>query len=565
MLKSLNIENIAIIEKASVQFTEGLNILTGETGAGKSILIDSINAVTGEKTSRELIRTGEDSAQVSAFFESVSNEVKNKLIENGLPYEDDDTLLLYRKIGRDGKNVCRINGAPVTVSMLRTVGMGLINIHGQRDSQALLDSEKHIDFLDGFAVLDSEKEAYFQCFSRLQEIKSEIRSLSLDEAYKERQCDLLKYQINELENAEISVGERAALIKKKNILNNSQKLSQALSEALSALSGDDESGGAYSLINNAIACVSSVSSLAKGLDSLTEQLGNANAYVDDCVRLLDDALRQLEGIDGNIDEIEFRLDALYKLSKKYGETEEDMLSFLENAKRELESITSADEKLVVLNKEYSEVLEICREKAEELSSRRKKAAEMLSSAIKYELSFLDMPSCVFTVKLEKGELRENGWDFVEFLISANPGEEPKPLNKVASGGELSRIMLAMKNVLNKEGGVDTLIFDEIDTGVSGSAARRIAIKLSEVSRKSQILCITHLSQIAAFADSHKFLYKQVVDGKTYTRIKDLAEDERAGELARMTYGSGADEIHLKSACQMIDSANKEKTQESKLF
>ncbi len=558
MLKSLNIENIAIIEKASAGFTAGLNILTGETGAGKSILIDSINAVTGEKTSRELIRTGEDSAQVSAFFEDISVEVKNTLSENGLPCEEDGTLLLYRKISRDGKNICRINGAPVTVSMLRTIGMGLINIHGQRDSQALLDSEKHIDFLDGFFGLETEKEDFQKSFIHLQEIKSEIRSLSLDEAYKERQSDLLKYQIKELEDAEISVGEKASLIKKKNILSNSQKLSQALTGALAAISGDDENSGAYSLISTAISCVSSVSSLAKGLDSLTEQLGNANSYVDDCMRLLDDVLRQLEGIDGNIDEIESRLDTLYKLSKKYGETEEAMLLFLENAKRELEAIESSDERLIELQKEYSEVLAVCKEKAEKLSVKRKKAAERLSSAIKYELSFLDMPSCVFTVNIEKTELCEKGSDMVEFLISANPGEEPKPLNKVASGGELSRIMLAMKNVLNQKGGVDTLIFDEIDTGVSGSAARRIAIKLSEVSKNSQILCITHLSQIAAFADSHKFLYKQVTDGKTYTRIKELSESDRPFELARMTYGNDADEIHLKSARQMIASASKEK-------
>ncbi len=559
MLKSLNIENIAIIEKASAEFTAGLNILTGETGAGKSILIDSINAVTGEKTSRELIRTGEDAAEVSAFFENISAEVKIRLEENGLPCEDDGTLLLYRKIFRDGKNVCRINGAPVTVSMLKGIGMGLINIHGQRDSQALLDSEKHIDFLDGFAGIYTEKEDFLASYLRMQSIKNEIRSLNLDEAYKERQSELLRYQINELEAAEITVGEKTALIKKKNILNNSQKLSQALRGALEALSGNDENGGAYSLISSAISLISSVSSLAKGLDSLTEQLNNANSYVDDCVRLIDDVLRQLEGIDGDIDEIESRLDLLYKLSKKYGENEEEMLSFLDNAKKELDAIESSDEKLNALNIEFAEVLKECTVKAEIISAKRKKAAETMASAVKYELSFLDMPACVFKVAISQIDLTEKGADAVEFLISANPGEEPKPLGKVASGGELSRIMLAMKNVLNKEGGVDTLIFDEIDTGVSGSAARRIAIKLSEVAGNSQILCITHLAQIAAFADSHKFLHKQVVDGKTYTRIKELSEDERAAELARMTYGSDADEIHLKSARQMIASAENEKS------
>lgn len=559
MLKSLNIENIAIIEKASAEFTAGLNILTGETGAGKSILIDSINAVTGEKTSRELIRTGEDAAQVSAFFENISDEIKLKLSESGLPCEEDGTLLLYRKIFRDGKNLCRINGAPVTVSMLKSIGMGLINIHGQRDSQALLDSERHIEFLDGFGGFGKEKQDYLDAFLRMQEIKSEIRSLNLDEAYKIRQTELLTHQIKELENAEITVGEKAALNRKKNILNNSQKLTTALRGALEALSGNDEISGAYSLINSASSLISSVSSLAKGLDSLTEQLGNANSYVDDCVRLIDDVLRQLEGIDGDIDSIESRLDTLYKLSKKYGETEEEMLSFLENAKAELESIVTSDERLNELNTEFAEILKSCREKAQKLSSKRKKAAEKMASAVKYELSFLDMPSCVFKVSITEAELSETGADAVEFLISANPGEEPKPLNKVASGGELSRIMLAMKNVLNKEGGVDTLIFDEIDTGVSGSAARRIAVKLSEVSEHSQILCITHLAQIAAFADSHKFLYKEVAGGKTYTRIRELASSDREKELARMTYGSAAEEIHIESARQMIASANAEKT------
>lgn len=559
MLKSLNIENIAIIEKASAEFTAGLNILTGETGAGKSILIDSINAVTGEKTSRELIRTGEDAAQVSAFFENISDEIRLKLSECGLPCEDDGTLLLYRKIFRDGKNLCRINGAPVTVSMLKSIGMGLINIHGQRDSQALLDSERHIDFLDGFGGFLKEKQEYLDTFLRMQEIKSEIRSLNLDEAYKIRQTELLTHQIKELENAEITVGEKAALNRKKNILNNSQKLTSALRGALEALSGNDELSGAYSLINSASSLISSVSSLAKGLDSLTEQLGNANSYVDDCVRLIDDVLRQLEGIDGDIDSIESRLDTLYKLSKKYGETEEEMLSFLEKAKVELESIETSDERLNELNTEFAEVLMSCREKADKLSSKRKKAAEKMASAVKYELSFLDMPSCVFKVDIKENELTENGADTVEFLISANPGEEPKPLNKVASGGELSRIMLAMKNVLNKEGGVDTLIFDEIDTGVSGSAARRIAVKLSEVSEHSQILCITHLAQIAAFADSHKFLYKEVTGGKTYTRIKELSSSDREKELARMTYGSETETIHIESARQMIVSAKAEKT------
>lgn len=558
MLKSINIENIAIIEKASVEFTRGLNILTGETGAGKSILIDSINAVTGEKTSRELIRTGEDFAQVSAFFEDISEDTVKRLEEAGLPVEEDGTLLLQRRILRDGKNSCRINGAPVTVSVLKSIGLSLINIHGQRDSQSLLDCERHIDFLDGYGKLSALTEDFLLTYNRFCEIKKEIKALSLDEAYKARQTELLSYQINELRNADIKIGERDALIKKKNVLNNSKKLVDALRNALFALSGDGDSFGAQGLISAAISQISSVTSLAKGLDSLTENLNNANAYVDDCVSLTEDVLRQLEDMDGNIDEIEERLDILYRLSKKYGNTEEEMLQFLENAENELDAISNSTELLEKLNGELSAICEVLNEKSAVISGKRKDAAKKMASAVQYELSFLDMPSCSFIVDIRSCEMNEKGADAVEFLISANPGEEPKPLIKVASGGELSRIMLAMKNVLNKEGGVDTLIFDEIDTGVSGSAARRIAIKLSEVSRVSQILCITHLAQIAAFSDSHKFLYKEVVDGKTYTRIKDLSDTERAVELTRMTYGNEASDIHLKASEKMIADANKEK-------
>ena len=559
MLKSLNIENIAIIEKASADFSRGLNILTGETGAGKSILIDSINAVTGEKTSRELIRTGEDFAEVTAFFEDVSEDVKARLIENGLPAEEDGTLLLKRRLFRDGKNSCYINGSSVTVSMLRSIGMNLINIHGQRDSQALLDSERHIDFLDAFAGNSAQLEAYSVLYSRLQEIKTEIKRLSLDEAYKERQTDLLTYQINELENAGITVGERDSLIKKKNILCNSKKLSDALREALTMLSGDTDITGADSLVSGAVARISSVASLAKGLDTLTEKLNEANSCIEDCSGVIDDVLRQLEGMDGNLDAIEERLDILYRLSKKYGATEAEMLKFLENAKAELHGIETSSEKLSSLQVEYDETLSLCRKKADVLSEKRADAAKKISAAVQYELSFLDMPSCRFVAELKEGELCEKGKDYTEFLISANPGEAPKPLGKVASGGELSRIMLALKNVLHKAGGPDTLIFDEIDTGVSGAAARRIAIKLSEVSENSQILCITHLPQLAAFADSHKFLYKEVRDGKTYTRIKELSGDERPVELARMANGNEISDIHLQAASALIASAKEEKS------
>ena len=564
MLKSLNIENIAIIEKASAEFSRGLNILTGETGAGKSILIDSINAVTGEKTSRELIRTGEDFAEVSAFFEDISEDVKKRLSENGLPSEEDGTLLLKRRLFRDGKNACHINGSSVTVSMLKSIGMNLINIHGQRDSQALLDSERHIDFLDAFAGNDPCLSAYYETFCKLQEIKSEIKKLSLDEAYKERQTDLLTYQINELENAEITIGEKEALTKKKNILNNSKKLSDALRNALMMLCGDSDTEGADSLVRGAISRISSVSALAKGLDTLNDKLGEANSYIEDCAGAIDDVLRQLDSMDADIDAIEERLDVIYKLSKKYGATEEEMLGFLEKAREELQAIESSSERLEELQVEYAETLEYCYEKADALTRKREDYGKKISEAVQNELQFLDMPSCRFVVNIAECELCEKGKDSVEFLISANPGEEPKPLGKVASGGELSRIMLALKNVLHKAGGVDTLIFDEIDTGVSGSAAKRIAIKLSQVSDSSQILCITHLPQLAAFADSHKFLYKEVRDGKTYTSIKELSEEERPRELARMTNGNEISDIHIEAARELISSADAEKRKKGEI-
>lgn len=558
MLENVNIENIAIIEKACVNFTDGLNILTGETGAGKSILIDSINAVTGQKTSRELIRTGENSAEVSAFFVGISDTVKEKLAQNGIPVEEDGSLLLHRKLFRDGKNICRINGSSVTVSMLKAIGSCLIDIHGQRDSYFLLNSENHIDFLDSYAKIGSLVDEYGEKYSCLSAIEKEIKALDMDEAYKERRTDILTYQISELENADIKVGEKAALTKKKHILNNGQKLTEALKNALSALSGNSEKDGAHGLVSLAVSEISSVSSLAKGLDTLGEKLTEANCVLEDCSELLEDVLGQLESIDGNIDEIEERLDLIYRLSKKYGDTEDEMLSFLEKAKKELDDITFSSEKKEKLKVVYSEKLTECEKYAAQISEKRKKAAHDLCSAIKYELSFLDMPACTFFVDIQKTALNEKGEDRVEFLISANPGEEPKPINKASSGGELSRIMLAVKTVLNKNGGADTLIFDEIDSGVSGSAARRIAVKLSEVSRNSQVLCITHLAQIAAFADSHKFIYKQVENGKTYTKIKELSDTERPSELARISFGSQAQPVQLESAKQMILSANEEK-------
>ena len=558
MLKSLQIENIAIIEKASIGFADGLNVLTGETGAGKSIIIDSINAVTGEKTSRELIRTGESSAFVNALFCDISDNIKALLEENGLPVEADGTLLLQRRLYKDGKNACRINGMNVTVSMLKSIGMKLINIHGQRDSQELLDAEKHIDFVDSFAQNSELLSKYRESFERLCAVQSKIRSLQKNEADKARKIDLLTYQINELEAADIKPGEVKKLNKQKNFLNNSVKLATALKNAVIALNGDGEIEGSYSLMNSAQREINSVVSITKELSQLSEMLENAKNTVDEVSGVLDDVLRQLEDIDGDINLIEERLDLLYKLSKKYGQTEEEMLAFLENAKEELDNISLSEEKQEELKKEEIKLLEETEALAENLTQCRKTAGEKLSQAIIDELRFLDMPNVIFVCKFSETPFSDKGKDSIEFLISANPGEEPKALNKTASGGELSRIMLAMKSVLTSRDGADTLIFDEVDSGVSGSAAGKIAVKLAKVAKNAQVLCITHLAQIAAFADEHYFLSKSVVDSKTYTSVKVLNNEERAQELARITFGENADTMQIYSAEQMIIKAKQQK-------
>lgn len=555
MLQYLQIENVATIQKAEVGFSAGLNILTGETGAGKSILIDSINAVSGAKTSRELIRTGASSAYVRALFSDVGSAVTEALSAAGLPAEEDGTLLLQRRLHKDGRNDCFVNGVPVTVSMLRNVAMRLINIHGQRDSQALLDSARHVVFLDSFAEAEAEKAVFAASFEALKEIRAKIKALSMDEAYKARRMDLLRFQVGELSAANVQAGEIAALKHKKAILNNSIKVRTALSRAVAALIGDGEAPGADALLSAAAGEIYAVSDVAKGLSAVAESVDGAKDTVLDAASVLDDVLQQLAENEGNLDEIEERLDLLYRLSKKYGATEEEMLSFLAAAKDELESITFAEENIEKLTVQYDALYTETERKAAVLSKRRKKAAAALSAAIEKELAFLDMPNARFIAAVSPAEMTENGADAVEFLISANPGEEPKPLGKVASGGELSRIMLAVKNVLQEQHSAASLIFDEIDAGVSGSAAGKIALKLSALSRRAQVLCITHSAQIAAFADDHKFLSKSVRDGKTYTEIASLDPSARARELARITYGEGCTAKQLESAAEMIKKAD----------
>ncbi len=558
MLKSLQIENIATIEKLSVDFSDGLNVLTGETGAGKSVLVDSINAVTGEKTSRDLIRTGEASACVTALFADVSDAVILRLSDSGISVEDDKTLLIQRRLYRDGKNACRINGMTVTVGMLRSVASLLINIHGQRDSQQLLDEAYHLKFVDGYAEDGKLLEEYRSEYRLLCGIKARLRNLQTDETEKARMADLLSYQINELENADIRPGEKKELVRKKSFLENSQKIKNALGAALNALIGDGEEAGASGALSAAAGYVGSVTGAARGLEPVYSQLAAVADSVSDIASVIDDVIGQLDTIDGDIDSVEERLDVLYRLSRKYGDTEEQMLAFLEDAKTRLDGIVHSDEERERLTEEYGNTLARAEKKAVLLSDARRKAGEALCAAIENELKFLDMPNVRFVTEIKPVPLCENGADEVRFLISANPGEEPKPLGKTASGGELSRVMLAIKNVLTDSDGVGTLIFDEIDTGVSGSAAGKIAVKLASVSLCTQVFCITHLSRIAAFADEHIFLSKVVQNGKTYTRAEILSPEKRAAELARITFGSEFTDVQLSSGEQMIEEAMRQK-------
>ena len=554
MLSNLKIENIAIIESASIDFENNFNCLTGETGAGKSIIIDSINAVLGEKTSRELIRTGESKATVSAFFTDVSDRVLQELETAGIEPEDDRTLSVSRIMTKDGRNNCRINGNTVTVSMLKKIGLSLINIHGQSDNQELMSSELHYTFIDAVADNKNLYEDYYDAFCKLNEIKHSISEISIDEARKARQIDLLTHQIDELKKADIRVGEKDELTERKTVINNSQRLLSSLNEAYAALSGSDEFSGAVSMLFDAARALTDVSRILPDTAAMAETLNDmaytADSYLSDISNLIDNSMYD----EREIADIEERLDVIYRMSKKYGETEEEMLEFLDKCEKELHNITYSDELLEELNRQLESQTAITRQKAEMLSQSRKTAAEDFEKKIMRELSFLDMPDTVFKVQFRSTDFSETGIDDIEFLISANKGEELKPLAKIASGGELSRIMLAIKSVLADKDETDTLIFDEIDAGVSGRAAGKIALKLNDVSKHRQVLCITHLPSIAAFADNHMLISKKVSGEKTYTSVTPLDFDSRVAEIARIIGGNENDKAHLESARQLLKDA-----------
>ena len=550
MLTSLKIENVAIIESAAIEFGCGLNVLTGETGAGKSIVIDSINAILGERTSRDIIRTGAQSAKVYAVFEDVNAKVRNFLDENGIDCED-GVLIINRTLSREGKNVCRLNGTPVTVSMLREIGSELIDIHGQHDNQALLSPEKHCGFVDSFAGNAEIIADYREKYGRLCEVRSKLKKLTTDESSKSQRIDFLTYQIDELEKAEITPGERDELKARKTLINNSQKVIESLNVAYEALKAD---GAGIDMITDAESEISDASAYMEALGEASEKITDIRYELEDIAETVRDAMSEVDFDQSELEEIDERLDLLYRLSKKYGNTEEEMLEYLEKAKTELDNIAFSEEKVKELQKQEKEALAETEAAAKKLTESRKTAGKKLSEAICSELEFLDMPNVRFVVKCDDIGLTENGKDEIEFLISANVGEEPKPLAKIASGGELSRIMLAIKNVLAEADGVDTMIFDEIDTGVSGRAAQKIAMKLRSASKGRQVICVTHLAQIAAQGDVHLYISKSVSDGKTYTNIKSLIEEDRVAEIARIMGGMEITKLQLESAREMLRNA-----------
>lgn len=548
MLKTLDIENIAVIEKASVDFSGGLNVLTGETGAGKSIVVDSINAIMGERTSRELVRYGADNAYVSAYFDDICDSALNKLKEFDIELEEDNSLLITRKISANGKSLCKVNGKTVTVSMLKEICSYLVNVHGQHDSQALLNPDLQYNYIDMLLEDKSVLSDYKETFKKLISVRRKLKSFAKDEDNKESLLELLNFQIEELEKADIKVGEREELTKKRALIQKSEDILKSLNLAISVINGDDENIG----IEQACADVSRT--LFK-FDE-TKDVYNVFNDINDKLELAKDkAEALLLSIDFSPEEIEMideKLDLYYKFSNKYGQTEQEMLDYLEKAKEKRNSILFADEELNRLNEEYENLLNITVKLADKLSAERKKTAKIFEENVKQELAFLDMPKMQFHVDFNKGNLSSTGYDKIEFLISANPGEPPKSLSKVASGGELSRIMLAIKNIISYNDTIGTLIFDEIDTGVSGRASQKIGLKLKSVSKNTQVICVTHSAQIASNADEHFLIQKKFNDNKTFTCVTPLDFEGRKQELARIMGGLEITDTLLQSAEELLN-------------
>ena len=549
MLSSLQIENVAVIQKANVHFEKGLNVLTGETGAGKSILIDSINAILGNRTSKDLVRTGAAKAVIRAAFEDVPPAVLDSLEKAG--YERSEALLLSREITAEGKSTCRINGMPATAAVLRELCGGLININGQHDSVGLLNPARHEGILDAYAQNSAEYQAYYAIYRELVGVKKTLDAMITDESEKQRRIDLLSYQVQEIDDAGLTAGEEQTLESRRKVLANASTIRDRIAQCYALLSGGDEAPGAVDLLGEASNAVDAAAQLDGELSAGAGQLLDLYYTAKDVAADLIGRLDAYDTNDAELDEIEQRIDLIYKLRRKYGDTVEDILAFGERARKELEMIQSSQERVEHLQKEQRRLYTLAREKAEALTQTRLKAFDELNKRISGTLDFLNMPGVRMTLRHSRGPLASHGQDSIEFYISTNPGEAPKPLAKIASGGELSRITLAIKNAMADKDAVPTVIYDEIDSGVSGKAASRIGEVLRQSAEGHQILCITHTAQIAALADCHLLIQKNITNERTYTEIHPLDENGRVDALARLISGDHVTELSLANAREML--------------
>ena len=549
MLSSLQIENVAVIQKANVHFEKGLNVLTGETGAGKSILIDSINAILGNRTSKDLVRTGAAKAVIRAAFEDVPPAVLDSLEKAG--YERSEALLLSREITAEGKSTCRINGMPATAAVLRELCGGLININGQHDSVGLLNPARHEGILDAYAQNSAEYQAYYAIYRELVGVKKTLDAMITDESEKQRRIDLLSYQLQEIDDAGLTAGEEQTLESRRKVLANASTIRDRIAQCYALLSGGDEAPGAVDLLGEASNAVDAAAQLDGELSAGAGQLLDLYYTAKDVAADLIGRLDAYDTNDAELDEIEQRIDLIYKLRRKYGDTVEDILAFGERARKELEMIQSSQERVEHLQKEQRRLYTLAREKAEALTQTRLKAFDELNKRISGTLDFLNMPGVRMTLRHSRGPLASHGQDSIEFYISTNPGEAPKPLAKIASGGELSRITLAIKNAMADKDAVPTVIYDEIDSGVSGKAASRIGEVLRQSAEGHQILCITHTAQIAALADCHLLIQKNITNERTYTEIHPLDENGRVEALARLISGDHVTELSLANAREML--------------
>lgn len=547
MLSLLHIENIAVIEQADISFDKGFNVLTGETGAGKSIVIDAISAILGQRAYRDMIRTGANKASVRAVFTRVP--MLSWFAENGVEY--DEETVIQRDIFMDGKNVCRVNGALVTVAILHKLGVQLINIHGQHDSATLFDEENHLHFLDAFAVNGDLRADYQEKFAAVSALRREIDRMTMDEGEKLRRMETLKYQVAEIEKADLKSGEDEELEQRRKLLQNSEKLSQGLEEAAEALLGGDENDGAAALLAQAAYSLSRIARYSDDYTAFQERLTDLKYQVQDIADEVRDSLDELCYSADELERIESRLDVIHRLRRKYGADCDEILAYLDKAQKELDEIEFADDRVEQLKKKLAKQEKEAWDAALLLRKNRQEQGKILADKILSELAQLDMPRVQFQCRFRETELGAEGADGVAFYLSANAGEDLKPLSKVASGGELARIMLSMKNVLAEKDAVDTLIFDEVDTGVSGRAAQRIAEKLRSLAKHKQVLCVTHLPQLAALADTHMLIAKSERDGRTFTTVTPLDKQGRVNELARIIGGTNITEITRKSAEEML--------------